>query len=188
MTFDPRPPERGIQQDQVGGSEDQVSGSEDRLSTRKARRHRNILAGLIGLVGLTALVALAGVLAGVDTVHSSGPSAAAIRHAPVIRAQATRASHLLVTVSATGARNSASFIVPSRTATAHYSFTCSAGTGTSTFDARLVNATGSDSRTIANTTGTTESQWITLHPRHAGGSYHVAAYSRCPYRVQVYSG
>ena len=162
-----------------------VPGSGDQAGSRA---RPVVPAGIIGLV------ALGGVVAGLVAPNGSTPDAGAlalpVRDIPAGQAsvsQALGARHLLGAVSGTGAGHSRSFVVPSGTVVAHYSYACPGGTGTSKFGAALVNSSGSDIAIIAGLRGTAGSQWTTVHPRNAGASYHIAVSSRCPYRVQVYS-
>jgi hypothetical protein len=199
MTYDPQRPQRGTPQDPAKGSSDQHGAQstepqsrsyqpreEPRPVAHKPKRNRNLLFGVLGLV------AVAGIIAGLTASRGTSTPTAAIRphvpirhipaHAPVNHPTTTR--RLIGTLNSTGSRTSGNFVVPSSTATAHYSYTCPAGTGASSFNAQLSN--GSNSQIIARTSGTSGSQFVTVHP-NAGGTYHISAQSRCPYRVQVYT-
>lgn len=50
----------------------------------------------------------------------------------------------------------------------------------------MENANGSDSQTIANTSGPGGSGSVVLHPKHPGSLYHLAVVTKCQYRIQVY--
>jgi hypothetical protein len=196
MTYDPQGPERGVPQDPMQGSTEGPQGSqpgsyqaseqsrgyrmgdEPRTASRKSGGKRTILIG----GGLLALVALAGIIAGVAASNNPAPRTAAIRHVPV-----APASHLVGTFDSVGPGNSAGFVMPTSSATAHYTYTCAAGAAPAAFRAGLLNATGTDTEVIATTMGTKGSGTVALHPKYPGTTYHIAADSTCPYRIQVYS-
>jgi hypothetical protein len=195
MTYDPQGPQRGPQ-DPAKGSGDQRGAHETEPQSRsyqprqeprtvahKPKRNRNILFGILGLL------AVAGIITGLTASRgTSNPTAAIrrvpIRHAPVHAPVNNGTRRLLGTLNSTGSRTSGNFVVPSGTVTAHYSYACPAGTGASSFNAQL--SSGSNNQTIARTSGTSGSQFVTVHP-NAGGTYHISAQSRCPYRVQIYT-
>jgi hypothetical protein len=193
MTYDPQRPERGVPQDPMHGSTEGQQGSyqaseqqsrgyrmgeEPRKDSRKSGGKRTMLIG----GGLLALVALAGIIAGVAASNNPAPTAAAIRHAPV-----APASHVVGHFDSVGPGNSPGFVMPTSSATAHYTYTCAAGAKPTAFRAGLLNATGTDTEVIATTMGTHGSGTVALHPKFPGTTYHIAADSTCPYRIQVYS-
>ena len=202
MTYDPQRPQRGTPQDPVQGSSEEYGTESGARATMTAepqtqtyqtgapQTQQNKKGRIFILAGLGALVALGGVIAGLAATNNSAPTLGSIRHVPVrhiparVPAGTAGARHLLVSVGGTGARVSPAFVSPSGTVVAHYTYSCSAGQGSSRFGAGLVG--NGANQVIANTTGTSGSRWVTLHPT-SGKAYRIAAGSACPFRVSVYN-
>jgi hypothetical protein len=183
MTYDPQRPERGDPQDPGQRRAEEPHGSyqaSEQQTTRKSGGKRGMFIG----AGLLGLVALGGIVAGLAVSNNPAPTPAAIRHVPVSPSTST---HLVGHFDSVGPANSPGFTMPTSSATAHYSFTCAAGATATPFRAGLLNATGTDTEVIANTVGTHGAGTVALHPKFPGTTYHIAADSTCPYRIEVYS-
>ncbi len=152
--------------------EERTRGAPPRTEYREPHRSRlPIIAGLLGIL------ALAGLIAGLVVSHTpSTPTAAA---APTTRT--------LSTFSSRGDASAPSFTTPSTPLTAHYSYTCPAGT-TGHFVARFETAAGSAIRNIVSSTALTGSgaTTVTAPPPPVGSPYHVAVIAPsggCTYRI-----
>jgi hypothetical protein len=119
-----------------------------------------IIAGLLGVL------ALGGLIAGLVVSHApSTPATPAA--APTTRTLSTFTSR--------GDGTAPAFTTPSTPITAHYSYTCPAGT-TGSFVARFETSTGSAFRTIVDSTALSGSgaTTVTAPPPPVGSPYHVA--------------
>lgn len=124
--------------------------------------HRSRLPILAGLVGV---LALGGLIAGLVVSHApSTPTAAPVP-----------TTHTLSAFSSAGDASAPSFTTPSTPMTAHYSYTCPAGT-TGHFVARFETAAGSAIRNIVSSTALSGSgsTTVTAPPPPVGTPYHVA--------------
>jgi hypothetical protein len=143
--------------------------------TRSARR--------LALFGITGMVAVAGGITGIAVTsnHAQAPDAAV----PVHRAGAPLApsGQLLVTITGSGLRYSAPFLVADGPLKVQYSYRCT--NGSHPFTAALT-ASQSNISTFARTTGTGASRIATIRPQKIGTSYRIAADSVCPYQIGVY--
>jgi hypothetical protein len=124
--------------------------------------HRSRLPIIAGLLGI---LALAGLIAGLVVSHT--PSTPTVSTAPTTRT--------LSTFTARGDASASSFTTPSTPLTAHYSYSCPAGT-TGHFVARFETAAGSAIRNIVSSTALTGSgaTTVTAPPPPVGSPYHVA--------------
>jgi hypothetical protein len=124
--------------------------------------HRSRLPILAGLLGI---LALGGLIAGLVVSHTpSTPTAAPV---PTTR--------ILSTFTSRGDASAPSFTTPSTPLTAHYGYSCPAGT-TGRFVARFETAAGSAIRNIVSSTALTASgaTTVTAPPPPVGTPYHVA--------------
>lgn len=136
-------------------------GAPPRTEYREPHRSRlPILAGLLGIL------ALGGLIAGLVVSHTpSTPTAARV----------PTTTHTLSTFTSRGDASAPSFTTPSTPMTAHYSYTCPAGT-TGHFVARFETAAGSAIRNIVSSTALSGSgaTTVTAPPPPVGTQYHVA--------------
>ncbi len=138
--------------------EERTREAAPRTEYREPRRSR--LPIILGLLGV---LALAGLIAGLVVSHTpSTPTAA-----PTTRTLSTFTSR--------GDASAPSFTTPSTPITAHYSYTCPAGT-TGHFVARFETAAGSAIRNIVSSTALSGSgaTTVTAPPPPVGSPYHVA--------------
>jgi Protein kinase domain len=95
---------------------------------------------------------------------------------------------VLMTLSGTGALNSAPFLVTSSVVTAHYSYNCAAFGTEGNFIADMISGTPTgayDDQPIANALGSRGSQTTALYPAKAGSRYHLAINSECSWRITL---
>jgi hypothetical protein len=141
-----------------------------RTEYREPRRSR--LPIVLGLLGV---LALGGLIAGLVVSHTpSTPTAA-----PTTRTLSTFTSR--------GDASAPAFTTPSTPLTAHYSYTCPAGT-TGHFVARFETAAGSAIRNIVSSTALTGTgaTTVTAPPPPVGSPYHVAVIAPsggCTYHI-----
>jgi hypothetical protein len=134
--------------------------------------HRSLLPVVLGLLGV---LALGGLIAGLVVSHTpSTPTAA-----PTTRTLSTFTSR--------GDGSAPSFATPSSPLTAHYTYSCPAGT-TGHFVARFETSAGSAIRDIVNSTALSGSGSTTVHapPPPVGSPYHVAVIAPsggCTYHI-----
>ena len=98
---------------------------------------------------------------------------------------------MLITLSGTGALNSAPFRVTSSVVTAHYSYNCAAFGSQGNFIADMVSGTpagANDDQPIANALGSGGSQTTTLYPTQKGSLYHLTVNSECSWRITLTAG
>jgi hypothetical protein len=170
-------PQRGSQRDPAQGRspkhrasgrgtatmsrEDRRGQAPPRAEYSEPRRSR-----LAIIAGLLAVLALGGLIAGLVVSHTpSTPTTPT----PV------PTTRTLSNFSGRGDATAPSFTTPSTPITAHYSYTCPAGT-TGSFVARFETSNGSAFRTIVDSTALSGSGATTVHapPPPVGSPYHVA--------------
>jgi hypothetical protein len=127
---------------------------------REPRRSR--LPIVLGLLGV---LALGGLIAGLVVSHTPSTPAAA----------PTTTTRTLSTFTSRGDASAPSFATPSTPLTAHYAYSCPAGT-TGHFVARFETSAGSAIRTIVSSASLSGSGSTTVHapPPPVGSPYHVA--------------
>jgi hypothetical protein len=141
--------------------EERPRGAPPRTEHREP--HRSLLPILAGLLGV---LALGGLIAGLVVSHApSTPTAARV----------PTTTRTLSTFASRGDASAPSFTTPSTPLTAHYSYSCPAGT-TGHFVARFETAAGSAIRNIVSSTALTGSgaTTVTAPPPPVGTPYHVA--------------
>jgi hypothetical protein len=151
-------------------------------------------------LGVIGLLALGGLIGGLVASLGSTPTAVHHYHAPSPHVTPTHAptthvpTHASASPSASssamikqfqyvGPRVSGGFVVPAAVTT-NYIYKCPKGPGP--FDAKMMNASGSDTQTIASTSGPGGTGSVVLHPKHPGSTYHLAVTTKCEYRIQVF--
>jgi len=166
---------------QRGSAQSTATMSRDReYETRQAREappleHRPPRHHLpMKIAGILGILLLGGLIAGLVASH------------PLNTARAPIAARTLNSFGAHGSGISPNFTVPSSPVTSTYGYRCPAGT-TGHFTASLVNANGTDSQTIANTSASSVSGSARLHPSSVG-LHHVAvtAPAGCAYQINTF--
>jgi hypothetical protein len=165
--------------------------------------HKSHLGRFIAL-GVIGLLALGGLIGGLVAAFA-GPAATAAHHSHVPSVTThVPTTHVPTSVSPTttpspssstaaiktfqyvGPRVSGGFAAPAAV-TSRYIYRCPAPKpGAGPFMAKMENANGSDSQTIANTSGPGGTGTVVLHPRHPGSTYHLNVSTKCEYRIQLY--
>jgi hypothetical protein len=124
------------------------------------------------------------------TATAAAPAAAA--PAPASSPHPAPASSVLISMSGSGIRNSAPFVVNSSSVTAHYSYDCSSDGGEGNFIANLISGSPSsgnyDDESIANELGSGGSQTTTVYPQDVGSSYHLEVNSECSWSITLTAG
>jgi hypothetical protein len=98
----------------------------------------------------------------------------------------------LLSLSGSGIRNSAPFLVPANVTdlTVDYSYNCSAFGSPGNFIADLLNGNqsklGSDDQSIANLIGAGGSSSTTIYPQNPGRDYYLSVISECNWSVTVF--
>jgi hypothetical protein len=99
---------------------------------------------------------------------------------------------VLVSLSGSGIRNSAPFVVNSSSVTAHYSYDCSAFGASGNFIASIVSGSPSDGtyddQIMANALGSGGSQTTTVYPQNQGSTYHLEINSECSWSITLTAG
>lgn len=161
----------------------------------KAEKSRGSHTARLGvLTGLLGLIALGGVTAGLVA------SNAATTHVPSVTpthvpshasaspsaSPTTGAKRLVVTTGSASAK-SASFVMPTSTESAHYTYTCPASLASSPhgFAAQIENAAGTDVLPIAASRNMSGSGTVIVHPKDVGSPYHIVTTTNCPYTIKV---
>jgi hypothetical protein len=153
--------------------------------------------GMFVALGIVGLLLLGGLIGGlVAAFGGSSPHHAAVpTHVPSVTTHAptpathstssTSSGHLIKQFQYVGPRKSGAFTVPTATVASHYIFRCPSGPGP--FAATMTNSSGSDTQTVAKTSGPGGTGSTVLHPTHPGQAYHLNVSSKCEYRIQLYS-
>jgi len=152
-----------------------------------------VLSGLLGLIALGGVTAgLVASNAATTTPHVPTPTTHPPAHAtrtPTTSPSAspTSSARRLIDYTGTASGSSGSFLVPTSTVSAHYTYTCPSSLASSPhgFSAQLENAAGSDILPIAASTNMSGSGTVALHPRDVGSAYHVMTTTNCPFRVKI---
>jgi hypothetical protein len=99
---------------------------------------------------------------------------------------------VLISLSGSGIRNSAPFVVNSSAVTARYSYDCSGFGGSGNFIADLISGSPSagnyDDQSIANELGSGGSQTTTVYPQDLGSSYYLEVNSECSWSITLTAG
>jgi hypothetical protein len=128
------------------------------------------------IVGLLGVLVLGGLIAGL-----------VVSHTPSTPTTTPVTTHTLSSFTSRGDATAPAFTTPSTPLTAHYSYSCPAGT-TGTFVARFETAAGSAIRNIVSSTALSGSGATTVHapPPPVGSPYHVAVIAPsggCTYHI-----
>jgi hypothetical protein len=162
----------------------------------RARRSHTGMFVALGIVGLLALGGLIGGLVaafGGTTHHAAAhihkPSVpthapAAVKSPSTSKPSSPSSGALVKTFQYIGPRASGGFKATSAM-TSQYIYRCPSGPGP--FDARVMNASGSDTQTVAKTSGAGGTGSTVLHPKYPGQTYHLSVNTKCEYRVQLYN-
>jgi hypothetical protein len=198
-----QPPQQGRQQGQAryetqgeqrGTYETrQPAGAHEVKADKPRSAHTARLGVLAGLLGL---IALGGVTAGLvasnaaTTPHvPTPPTTHPPTHAttPPVSPSPTTSAKRLINYTGSASGSSGSFVVPTSTASAHYTYTCPSSLASAPhgFQARLENAAGTDILPIAASRNMSGSGTVALHPKDVGSAYHVVTTTNCPYRVKI---
>lgn len=122
------------------------------------------------------------------TAHSAPTTPAVSAASP----KPAPASSVLISLSGSGIRNSAPFVVNSSSVTARYSYDCSAFGTSGNFIASIVSGSPSngtyDDQTIANALGSGGSQTTTVYPQDQGSSYYLEVNSECSWSITLTAG
>jgi hypothetical protein len=169
--------------DPSGAHEVQAERSDADRSRSTARL--GVLSGLLGLI------ALGGVTAGLvasnaaTTPHVTTPP----HHGTSPAASPTTGARQLIIFRGSASSSSSSFVVPTSTASAHYSYTCPSSLASAPhgFQAQLENSARTDILPIAASRNMSGSGTVALHPSHAGSAYHVVTTTNCPFQVKILS-
>jgi hypothetical protein len=124
------------------------------------------------------------------TATAAAPAAAA--PAPASSPHPAAASSVLISMSGSGIRDSAPFVVNSSSVTARYSYDCSSAGGEGNFIADLISGSPSsgnyDDESIANELGSGGSQTTMVYPQDVGSSYHLEVNSECSWSITLTAG
>jgi eukaryotic-like serine/threonine-protein kinase len=152
------------------------------------------------------VLAIAAVIVTIVALGAKGPKQAPAAGRTKVSTQASRAPatagssapsrpparpRVLMTLSGTGALNSAPFRVTSSVVTAHYSYSCAAFGTEGNFIADMISGipTGAyDDQPIANALGSGGSQTTALYPARKGSLYHLAINSQCSWHITLTAG
>lgn len=146
---------------------------------RKSTHTRSLV-----LVGVLVLAAVAGIITGFAATGNQTPSTSgAIGTTTPLHAAVPPGQHLLSSITGSGLRVSTPFTVTHSPVTATYSYNC--GSGSHRFTAAMATSR-TNIQTLANTFGPSGTHSATVVPNSVGGTYRLAADSRCPYQVSVY--
>jgi hypothetical protein len=207
-TNDPHGPEPGPPEDPGSGGQDPMQGGHDpmqrgRYETRqsagahkvKAEKPRGGHTARLGvLAGLLGLIALGGVTAGLVASNAATTPSPHVTptHVPTHAsaspsASPTTAAKRLIVTSGSASAKSGSFVMPTSTESAHYTYTCPASLASSPhgFAAQLENASGTDILPIAASRNMSGSGTVVVHPKDVGSAYHVVTTTNCPYTIKV---
>jgi hypothetical protein len=198
-----RDPNQGRQQPPQGRYEQQGSYQTTEHGAREVRaepdRPRGSNRARLGVLsGLLGLIALGGVTAGLvasnaattPTPHVT-PTHVPTSHTPTTSPKAsaspTTSAKRLISATGSASGTSASFVVPSSTVSAHYTYTCPSSLASAPhgFSAQLENAAKTDILPIAASRNMSGSGTVRLHPKDVGSSYHIVTTTNCPYTVRV---
>jgi hypothetical protein len=172
----------------------QPSGAHEVAERPKGGSNKARIGVLSGLLGL---IALGGVTAGlVASNAATTPTPHVTPHVPITHSPTTSptASPSPTTtakrlISATGSASgtSGTFVVPSSTLSAHYTYNCPSSLASAPhgFSAQLENTAKTDIQTIAASRNMTGSGTVTLHPKDVGSTYHIVTTTNCPYTVRI---
>jgi hypothetical protein len=120
---------------------------------------------------------------------TGSPSAASSAPAAQPTRPAATTSHLLLTFSGSGIRNSAPFNVGGGPLTVTYSFNCSSFGGSGNFQADLYYGNqaslNSDDLSVANALARSGHQTTTVYPQYPGKEYYLSVNSECSWNVKV---
>lgn len=159
---------------------------EERPKGRSAAR-LGVLSGLLGLIALGGITA--GLVASnAATTHHVPRVPAPRTHVPTHATTApTATARRLIDYSGSSSGRSASFLVPTSTVSAHYTYTCPSSLASAPhgFQAQLENAAGTDIEQFAASRNMTGSGTMALHPKDVGSHYRVVTMTNCPFRVKV---
>jgi hypothetical protein len=151
--------------------------------------------GLFVALGIVGLLALGGLIGGLVAAFGGSSYSSAAHHVPSVPTHApasyrtapspAASGHLIKMFQYIGPRSSGGFTVPTSAVASHYIYRCPTGPGP--FDAKMTNASGSDTQTIATTSGPGGTGSTVLHPKFPGKVYHLNVSTKCEYRIQVYA-
>jgi hypothetical protein len=192
-----RDPMQGRQEPGQGRQQPPPQGRQQGTHEVKAEKPRGGHTARLGvLAGLLGLIALGGVTAGLVASNAATTPAPHVTptHVPshasttptTSPSPTTSAKRLIDTAGSTSA-SSGSFVVPTSTVSAHYTYTCPSSLASAPhgFQAQLENAAGTDVLPIAASRNMSGSGTVALHPRDVGSAYHVVTTTNCPYRVKI---
>jgi len=188
----PPPEGRDEPQDTQRGSyqTSQPPGAHEVRAERPRGSNRARLGVLSGLLGL---IALGGVTAGLVASNAATTPTPHVTptHVPTTSPKAsaspTMSAKRLISTTGSASGTSASFVVPSSTATAHYTYTCPSSLASAPhgFAAQMETTAKTDVLPIAASRNMSGSGTVTLHPSDVGSSYHIVTTTNCPYTIRI---
>lgn len=176
-------PARGVSEQQTGTIAAEPGRHAAPPRTYEAPRKSTQTRSLV-LVGVLILAAVAGIITGFAATGNHTPATtAAIGTTTPLHAAVPPGQHLLTSITGSGLRVSTPFTITHSPVTATNSYNC--GSGSHRFTAAMATSR-TNIQTLASTFGPSGTHSATVVPNSVGGTYRLAADSRCPYQVSVY--